>query len=254
MASEGTTAVRLTYFDMRGRAEAIRLLLHATQTDFDDRRVVDKDDWEGLKPTLPFERLPVYEDSGRLLCECHAILRYLGRGGPPVARDDLHRAELDAVADALAELREDLWRFNWRENYYEHLETYARDVLLPRLRQLEAWLARTSESDEWFGVAFSHVDCLAYCYLDEIDAFFPVVLARFPRLAELHARVASLPGISDYLASAARPPVFGMGIAGPKVDPRVTLAPDRPFANPWTPPLDLAPFERNQRRLTEIEG
>ena len=57
---------RLTYFDLRGRAEAIRVLLHATQTEFEDRRVVEADEWGALKPELPFGGLPIFETGGVL--------------------------------------------------------------------------------------------------------------------------------------------------------------------------------------------
>jgi hypothetical protein len=66
---------RLTYFDMRGRGEAIRLLLHATRTEFEDNRIVSRADWAVLKPMLPFGVLPIYESNGIHLAESHAILR-----------------------------------------------------------------------------------------------------------------------------------------------------------------------------------
>ncbi len=242
---------RLTYFEMRGRAEAIRLLLHATQTAFKDHRVVAEDEWGELKPKLPFGGLPIYETDGVLVCESHTILRYLGRRLTPAMGDDLGFAELDSAHDAIAEAQEDLWRFNWVENYYDHLESYAKDTLHSRLTHLESWLGRRrGGSPEWFGSEFSHVDCVAFCFLDEVDAFFPVVLAGFEKLSCLRSRVASLPGVSDYLTSRSRPIVFGMGRMGPKVDPRVALPAPCEFANPWTQPIDLAPILRGQRRLT----
>lgn len=121
------------------------------------------------------------------------------------------------------------------------------------MQRLERWLTRNrSGSQEWFGAAFSHVDCVAFCYLDEVDAFFPVVLADFGELARLRLRVASLPGVSDYLQSASRPIVFGMGRMGPKVDPRITIPSDVTFSNPWSDPIDLAGVVRRQRRLTSL--
>jgi len=244
---------RLTYFEMRGRAEAIRLFLHATQTAFEDDRVVAADEWEALGPKLPFGGLPIYETDGALLCESHAILRYMGRKLGAATRNDLSQAELDSAHDAIAEAQEDLWRFNWVEDYYDHFESYARNTLHDRLVRLERWLSRNrADRAEWFGNHFSHVDCVAFCYLDEIDAFFPAVLAEFEALRGLHSRVASLPGVSDYLGSSARPLVFGMGRMGPKVDPRVALPAACEFANPWTEPIDLAPILRRQRRLTRL--
>ena len=243
--------LRLTYFEMRGRAEAVRVLLHATQQAFEDCRVVTGDEWGELKPRLPFGGLPIFETGGVLLCESHAILRHLGKAFTPPTQDDLGGAHLDAAHNAIAAFQEDLWRFNWVEDYYDHLESYANETLEPRLKQLTNWLCRRRDgAPDWFGAEFSHVDCVAFCFLDEIDAFFPGVLAGFEELFALRLRVASLPGVSGYLESAERPIVFGMGRAGPKVDPRVLLPPEYRFLNPWSPPLDLAPFLRGQRRLT----
>jgi glutathione S-transferase len=242
---------RLTYFNMRGRAEAIRLLLRATQTEFEDRRIVSRHEWAALKPTLPFGALPIYEFEGIRLAESHAILRYLGRQSIPGAENGLDLAELDVAQEAIAECQEDLWRFNWGENYYDCLHSYAQETLRPRLQHLEHWLTRDRSGPQiWFGTTFSHVDCLAFCYLDEVDAFFPVVLAAFGALTELRLRVVSLPGISDYLRSASRPIVFGMGRMGPKVDPRARIPSDFIFSNPWSGPIELNEVVRRQRRLT----
>jgi glutathione S-transferase len=242
---------RLTYFDMRGRAEAIRLLLHATRTEFEDTRIVSRDEWLVLKPTLPFGGLPIYESRGIRLGESHAILRHLGRRFTSAVQTELNVAELDVAQDAIAECQEHLWRFNWEKDYYVRLESYAEETLRPRLQRLERWLTRDrSGPKEWFGAAFSHVDCIAFCYLDEVDAFFPVVLADFTELAELRLRVASLPGVVGYLQSASRPIVFGMGRMGPKVDPRAGISADFLFSNPWSDPIDLTEVVRKQRRLT----
>jgi glutathione S-transferase len=247
--------LRLSYFEMRGRAEAIRVLLHATGTAFEDHRVVSGDEWGDLKPQLPFGGLPVLETGGVVIPESHAILRYLGKTLAPATLGDLGYAELDAAQDAIATSQEDLWRFNWVDDYYDHLESYAEATLEPRLKMLSTWFCRNREgSPDWFGAEFSHVDCVAFCFLDEIDAFFPGVFAGFEELVALRSRVASLPGVSEYLDSSARPIVFGMGRMGPKVDPRIPIPTAYKFRNPWSPPLDLAPFLRNQRRLTRARS
>jgi glutathione S-transferase len=157
---------------------------------------------------------------------------------------------MDVAQEALAEAQEDLWRFAWRKNYYDHLESYAEGTLRPRLRRITDWLTREATGPRpWFGETFSHVDCVGFCCLDELDAFFPALLAEFAELSEHHGRVASRPGISEYLRSGTRPIVFGMGCMGPKVDPRASLAPGLTFASPWSPPIDLHAVVGAQRRL-----
>jgi len=52
----------LTYFDLRGRAEAIRLLFTDQGIPFMDRRIRSADSWQALKATLPMRALPHYSD------------------------------------------------------------------------------------------------------------------------------------------------------------------------------------------------
>jgi glutathione S-transferase len=244
------TRSQLTYFDMRGRAEAIRLFLHASSIDFEDERVTTDEGWTALKPTLPFGSLPIYQSKHHRLCESHAILRHLGRE-VGMNLDQRRMTDLDIAHDAFAEAQEDLWRFAWRPNYYDHLESYARDTLRPRLKKLGKWLDRErTDPNAWFGGAFSYVDCVAFCFLDEVDAFFPVVLDEFDSLAKLRRRVAADPKITDYMNSGRRPIVFGMGCMGPKVDSRMSREPGLRFANPWTAPIDIDAVVSSQRRLT----
>merc|ERR1712210_381795 len=50
--------VKLVYFDLEGRGELIRLLLHAGNIDFEDFRF-GFGDWPKHKPTTPFGSVPV---------------------------------------------------------------------------------------------------------------------------------------------------------------------------------------------------
>src|SRR5574337_1228628 len=120
---------RLTYFDIRGRAEAIRLFLHATRTEFEDARIMSRDDWALLSRTLPFGVLPVYESQEVRLAESHAILRHLGRRLMPARLNERDLAEIDVAQEAIAECQEHLWRFNWSNNYFDRLESYAQETL-----------------------------------------------------------------------------------------------------------------------------
>jgi hypothetical protein len=159
--------------------------------------------------------------------------------------------DLDIAHDFLAESQEDLWRFAWRPNYFDHLESYASETLRSRLERIMNWFARERQGSKvWFGHSFSHVDCVAFCFLDEVDAFFPALLAEFGPLSEHHRRVAARPEIARYIESNTRPIVFGMGCMGPKVDPRVSIKPGLVFRNPWAPPIDLEAVAGAQRRLT----
>ena len=51
---------KLTYFNMKGRAELIRWLLVLAHEPFEDIRV-ENEDWPSVMPSTPCGKLPVFE-------------------------------------------------------------------------------------------------------------------------------------------------------------------------------------------------
>ena len=51
----------IIYFDIRARAEPIRLILEEMAIAYDDQQITD-DQWLDLRPTTPFGWLPCYRD------------------------------------------------------------------------------------------------------------------------------------------------------------------------------------------------
>ena len=56
--------MKLYYFDIYGRAEAIRLLLHHAKVEYVDERLKGQEFVE-LKPKFEFGTVPVLEDNGK---------------------------------------------------------------------------------------------------------------------------------------------------------------------------------------------
>ncbi len=69
--------LKLTYFDMKGHAEAIRLSLVLGSIEFEDDRIAMKD-WPVVKKTSPFGQLPYLTVDGVQVAQTGAILRYCG--------------------------------------------------------------------------------------------------------------------------------------------------------------------------------
>ena len=79
---------KLIYFNIRGRAEALRVMFAYANVPFEDYRIKDlpsylssepSPEWDALKETLPFGTVPVLEVDGRCLGETHAIARFLAK-------------------------------------------------------------------------------------------------------------------------------------------------------------------------------
>jgi prostaglandin-H2 D-isomerase / glutathione transferase len=71
-------AIKLTYFDVEGRAEAIRLALLLSNTPFEDIRVPFPQ-WPEMKPTMPYGSIPVMTiNDGPMIAQSKALLKMVG--------------------------------------------------------------------------------------------------------------------------------------------------------------------------------
>ena len=68
---------KLSYFNIEGLGEPIRLLFKLAHVEFEDHRFGFAD-WPALKPTMPNGTVPVLQMDGRVYTQCPAIMRYFG--------------------------------------------------------------------------------------------------------------------------------------------------------------------------------
>jgi len=70
--------LKLTYFNIEGAAEKLRLLFVLTGTAFEDNRISFQE-FGALKDSLPTGQVPVLEIDGKQMAQSYALLRLLGR-------------------------------------------------------------------------------------------------------------------------------------------------------------------------------
>lgn len=106
--------VKLTYFNMRGAAEKIRLAFILNGVEFEDDRV-EFADWPKLKGSTKFGQMPLLElDDGTVIAQSDAILRYAGSVGEGklVPQDLKEQAKVNEALGVLEDLfRSALGRF-----------------------------------------------------------------------------------------------------------------------------------------------
>lgn len=203
---------RLTYFDIRGRAEPIRLLLEELEVPYEDRRV-SIEEWPALKPTLPFGQLPIYEEGSRLVPQAQAILRHLARKHDRYGGDEDERIRCDVIAEAVADARTAFSRLLWDPQFDEKRQGYL-DKLPATLGSLERCLQQNPGAPpHWVGRQPSYVDALAFAYLDSQRRLAADILSRFPTLSEFKQCFSERPRVASYLQSGRRPPTFTVSLA-----------------------------------------
>eukprot|EP00978_Attheya_sp_CCMP212_P008671 scaffold20392_cov55-Attheya_sp.AAC.2 len=76
-----TPSIKVTYFDIEGRAEPIRLALKLAQLPFEDERIKFPE-WQELKPKTPYGQLPLLTVDGKMKSQSDAMIRWVGSIDP----------------------------------------------------------------------------------------------------------------------------------------------------------------------------
>jgi len=189
----------LTYFDIRGRGEVIRLLFAAANQTYTERRVQFAE-WAQVKPTMPFGQLPLLNISGSYYTQSLAIQNYLAREFgfyPTNAIDGL-------MTDQIANAREDLLKiesrvFTFRDSSYNQtlMDAYPR-----YLGQFNSYIkANPSMSGYVIGDKMSLADIIISEGTQTISQANPSVLTPYPEILALRQKVMAQDGIRQYLAT-----------------------------------------------------
>ena len=224
--------IRLIYFDIEGKAEAIRLALFAAGIPFEDVRVDHKDgSFQSIKSTLMFGQLPCLRvgegDRAFELVQSAAILRYVGKlarsAKAPKPRnmypeDPAAAALVDAIVDqendAMMGLR--VAKYSSRFGFYPDLVSEASlqkviaaqnaDIIPRHLEALDkilaksktGWLASTPEPSvaDFFWVPSLN----ALSNLEKPASGDSSILCQFPRLQQLQDRFMSQDFVLNWMA------------------------------------------------------
>jgi glutathione S-transferase len=96
--------ITLTYFDADGgRGETPRLAMVIGGIPFEDKRI-NFEQWQTLKPQMPFQLVPVLEVDGKMLSHSNAINRYVGKLGGLYPEDPWQAALCDEIMGAVEHL------------------------------------------------------------------------------------------------------------------------------------------------------
>eukprot|EP01080_Neovahlkampfia_damariscottae_P011956 gene11956-5357_t len=203
--------VKLTYFNIRGKAEAIRLLLEDNQIPYEEIRIPYDENWkQNIKPKIsPFKQLPVYEETENNLkiFQTQAIMRHLARNQKLYGKTAQETILCDVYQESITESRDDLVKIFIDKNFQEKREKYSSIHLMNRLSNLTEFFK--SNSDKFcIGNTKTYVDYLMWVYLDYVRAFDLKRLEEFPELNSFRMRFSEIENISNYLKSERRPKVY----------------------------------------------
>ncbi|GFO21745.1 glutathione s-transferase [Plakobranchus ocellatus] len=199
---------KLTYFDGRGRAEIIRLILTYAGQKFDDNRV-GGEVWAKFKPSTPFGQLPVLEIDGNMYAQSTAIANHLAREFGLYGRSNLDAFEIDQVVC----LMQDFWSAVTKV-YGEKDEAKKAELMgkftqeeVPKFLGLLEKLLKQNSSGCFVGSDITLADLFVYDLLWNLKSKLADVFEKYPLVNGHQDKVGSVPQIKAYVA-ARKPTTF----------------------------------------------
>ncbi|XP_038605048.1 glutathione S-transferase Mu 3-like [Tachyglossus aculeatus] len=197
-------AMILGYWDIRGLANAIRLLLEYTDSAYEEKRYscgeapdYDRSQWldEKFKLGLDFPNLPYLIDGNTKLTQSNAILRYIARKHNLCGETEEERVRVDMLESQAMDFRMQLVRVCYDPDY-EKLRLGYLEQLPAQLKLFSQFLGKR----KWFaGNKLTFVDFLLYDVLEQNRMFEPKCLDEFSNLTEFLARFEALEKIAAYI-------------------------------------------------------
>ncbi|GAB1287994.1 Glutathione S-transferase Mu 5 [Apodemus speciosus] len=210
----------LGYWDIRGLAHAIRMLLEFTDTSYEEKRYTcgeapdyDRSQWLDVKFKLDLDfpnvggfggvgrreglQLPYLMDGKNKITQSNAILRYIARKHNMCGDTEEEKIRVDIMENQIMDFRMQLVRLCYNSNH-ENLKPQYLEQLPAQLRQFSLFLGKFT----WFaGEKLTFVDFLTYDVLDQNRMFEPKCLDEFPNLKAFMCRFEALEKIAAFLQS-----------------------------------------------------
>ncbi|XP_067951007.1 glutathione S-transferase Mu 1-like [Watersipora subatra] len=198
----------LGYWEIRGLAHSIRLLLHYKEAEFVNKMYpqgpppdFSREAWysEKFNLGLDFPNLPYYIDGDVKLTETSAIFAYLGRKYNLCGSTEDARVRNDMVYSVQDSHRSAYVRLSYsKESDFEALKRPFVESLPDRLEALSKFLG----DHEYFGGAeIVYSDFCVYDLLDTFNNLSPGCVDKYANLKAYLARIEALPTLKKFLSS-----------------------------------------------------
>lgn len=204
---------KLSYFIGRGKAEAIRQMLHHAKIPFEDNVFKTNEGFNKVKHEItPFGQMPVLDvtkDDGvhYRFAQSKAIARYLGRKHGMAGKNDEENATIDMYADLVDDLYSAMHdfimvRLGWKD---ENKDACYDRVVTPMMDRggpiFEKALTENAKNGWVVGDKITWVDFQVAEFFDRIEQFGRAgALNGYPNLKAHRDRVMGLDGVKQYMA------------------------------------------------------
>ncbi|XP_061198288.1 glutathione S-transferase-like [Saccostrea echinata] len=198
---------KLTYFDLRGRAEPTRLLFTVAGVSFEDERI-RKEQWTAIKDKTPGNSLPVLSVDGFLISQSMAINRHLARTFGLDGETLSQKVKVDEIVECLVEMKnkmaelpmlsEDPRKQEWARQILKSFQ----ELMVKACTFIEAQIQKNMKEGKGFAVGnrLTFADIMIFEAFENILATNSNALDKCLGIMKCRAKVANMPRIKEYLS------------------------------------------------------
>jgi glutathione S-transferase len=200
--------LKLTYFDVPGKAEVTRLALYIGDIPFEDERL-DREAFQSRAKSFPFQAVPVLTVDGVMFAQSFAIARYAGiLSGHYPANDALAGLQVDEIyllsEDVWAEAMPSLFEKD-AEKKKAMRETLSNETLPWYFNVLEKRLEDVMKGDFLLGDEPTIADLSVYSMVSWIASgsldYVPTNLCEgYPKMMAIYNGISNHPKVKEWYA------------------------------------------------------
>lgn len=200
-------ALKITYFDFKGRAEPIRLALVVGGIEFEDTRLT-AEEFQAIKPSLPYGQLPVMEVDGEVIAQGLGLLTYAGKLSGLLPEDPIKGLRVHEILGAC----EDFITF-LRPIFFEQDEAKRQEMRKALAEDtLPRWFGQIEKRITGWGTQYAAADELTIADLslyvqlgiikDGVLVGVPTdIMNPFPKICEIMEKVGDHPKVKEWNAA-----------------------------------------------------
>ncbi|XP_022345613.2 glutathione S-transferase-like [Crassostrea virginica] len=198
---------KLTYFDLRGRAETTRLLFTVSGVAFEDERI-GQEQWRSIKHKIPGNSLPFLSIDGFLISQSMAINRHLARTFGLDGETLSQKARVDEIVEYLVAMKNKMAELpmmsddpRTHEKAQEILKSF-QELMMKACTFIEAQIQINMKEGNGFAVGnrLTIADIMIFEAFESILATNSKALDKCVGITKCRSKVANMPRIKDYLS------------------------------------------------------
>nr|UOU03297.1 glutathione S-transferase sigma 8-2 [Brachionus rubens] len=195
---------KLVYFDLKGRAEAIRILFKLANQPFEDKRI-EFSEWPELKSKTPFHKLPMLEftenSRTQVIPQSNSIVRFVAERFGLCGANDLEKAQCDAISEQVRDIFDSLVNIYLIKDNDEKNRSLdkALSESVPNGFKLIQNILESNQSGFLVGDKITYADVVLLISYEWLRDRKDEVLAKLPALKKHNDMICSIPVIAKHL-------------------------------------------------------